>query len=253
MGCCPLGCKSIVDSDRYRPDQLFSAERKAAMALDNHWQVVRYIGVFPGFRRLRLLYQARLEYSQNLRRPRRLHYLYDLDLHRQLYPADWGRNRHRGKRIVECGSGCLMRVELDSAVARRAGRQKRWNRPVAWILLFSSFVLRAAAQEAQPDTYAGFEGNNVAGVDISAKPTFDVEAFRPLIQQKAGQPFSMKAICDSVETLQKTELFSKVQVSIKPEQAGFNILFILEPASYIGILKFPGATKTFSYTQLLQA
>jgi outer membrane protein insertion porin family len=146
-----------------------------------------------------------------------------------------------------------MRGELDSAVVRRAGRQKRWNRPIVWVLLFSSFVLRAAAQEAQPDTYAGFEGNNVAKVDISAKPTFDMEAFRPLIQQKTGQPFSMKAIRDSVEALQKTELFSKVQVSIKPEQAGLNILFILEPASYIGILTFPGATKTFTYTQLLQA
>jgi len=146
-----------------------------------------------------------------------------------------------------------MRADLDFAVVRRAGRQKRCNCPVAWLLLLSSFVLQAAAQEAQPDTYAGFEGNNVAKVDISAKPTFDVEAFRPLIQQKAGQPFSMKAIRDSVEALQKTELFSKVQVSIKPEQAGLNILFILEPASYIGILKFPGATKTFTYTQLLQA
>ncbi len=138
-----------------------------------------------------------------------------------------------------------MRAEFDSAVVRRAGREKRCNCPIVWILLFSSFVLQAAAQEAQPDTYAGFEGNNVAKVDISAKPTFDVEAFRPLIQQKAGQPFSMKAIRDSVEALQKTELFSKVQVSIKPEQAGLNILFILEPASY---RMWSGTTRTASST-----
>ncbi|MCU1340913.1 MAG: outer membrane protein [Candidatus Acidoferrum typicum] len=146
-----------------------------------------------------------------------------------------------------------MRGEPDSPVVRCAGRQIRRSCAIVGFLLFSLCVFRAAAQDAQPDTYAGFEGNNVAKVDVSAKPTFDVEAFRPLIQQKAGQPFSMKAIRDSVAALQKTEMFSKVQVSIKPEQAGLNILFILEPASYIGVLDFPGATKTFTYTQLLQA
>ena len=31
------------------------------------------------------------------------------------------------------------------------------------------------------------------------------------------------------------------------------VLFILQPASYVGILNFPGATKAFSYTQLLQS
>src|SRR5579872_7079235 len=146
----------------------------------------------------------------------------------------------------------MRRGEFDSGPVRRAATQKRRG-TIVWFLLLSSFVLQAAAQEAQPDTYAGFEGDKVAKVDISAKPTFDVEAFRSLIQQKPGQPFSVKAIRDSVEALQKTGLFSKVQVSIKPEQDGLNILFILEPASYIGILKFPGATKTFTYTQLLQA
>ena len=146
-----------------------------------------------------------------------------------------------------------MRSEPESPAVRCAGRQKSRNCAVVALLLISFCVFRAAAQEAQPDTYAGFEGNCVAKVDISAKPTYDVDAFRPLIQQKEGHPFSMKAIRDSVAALQKIGLFSKVQVSIKPEQAGLNILFILEPASYIGILNFPGATKTFSYTQLLQA
>src|ERR1700730_10683984 len=146
-----------------------------------------------------------------------------------------------------------MRSEPESLVVRCAGRQKRRNCAVVALLLISFCVFRADAQEAQPDTYAGFEGNNVAKVDVSAKPTYNVDAFRPLIQQKEGQPFSMKAIRDSVAALQKTGLFSKVQVSIKPEQAGLNILFILQPASYIGILDFPGATQTFSYTRLLQA
>ena len=136
---------------------------------------------------------------------------------------------------------------------RCAGRHRRWNGAILWFLLFSSCVFPLAAQEAQPDTYAGFEGDHVAKVDVSAKPTIDVEAFRSLIQQNAGQLFSMKAIRESVAALQNTGMFSKVQISVKPEQAGLNILFILEPASYIGMLTFPGATKTFTYTQLLQA
>ena len=146
-----------------------------------------------------------------------------------------------------------MRVESDSPVVRCAGKRREWISFLVAFLLIGFTALQAAAQDAQPDTYAGFEGENVAKIDISAKPTMDVEAFRSLLQQKAGQPFSMKAIRDTVAALQKTQLFSKVQVSIKPEQAGLNVLFILEPTSYIGMLNFPGATKTFTYTRLLQA
>src|ERR1700681_2536538 len=142
---------------------------------------------------------------------------------------------------------------IPSTSVLRDRTRKTGNVVIVWLLLFLACVLPVAAQEAQPDTYAGFEGEKVAKVDISAKPTMDVEAFRSLIQQKPDQPFSMKAIHESVDALQKTQMFSKVQVSIKPEQAGLNILFILQPASYIGILDFPGATQTFSYTRLLQA
>jgi len=145
-----------------------------------------------------------------------------------------------------------MRAESGSLVVRCAGMPRKWIFVLVAFLLISFAALQAPAQEAQPDTYAGFEGENVAKVDVSAKPTMDVEAFRPLLEQKAGRPFSMKAIRDTVAALQKTQLFSKVQVSIKPEQAGLNVLFILEPTSYIGILNFPGATKTFTYTRLLQ-
>ncbi len=137
-------------------------------------------------------------------------------------------------------------------IACRANRI-RWNWKIAWLFLIFFCALRATAQDAQPDTYAGFEGQNVSKVEISAKSTMDVEAFRSVIQQKAGQPFSIQAIRDSVTALQSTQLFSKIQVSIEPEQAGLKILFLLQPASYVGILEFPGATKTFTYTQLLQA
>ncbi len=56
-----------------------------------------------------------------------------------------------------------------------------------------------------------------------------------------------------MKALEKTKEFSKVQVSVEPEQAGLSVLFILEPASYVGIITFPGIQREFVYTRLLQA
>jgi outer membrane protein assembly factor BamA len=151
------------------------------------------------------------------------------------------------------GSTRVMRGELGSAFTSVTGIQKIWKGRIVWLICLLFCAFRSVAQDAQPDTNAGFEGQHVSKVDISAKPTMDVETFRSAIVQKAGQPFSIQAIRDSVAALQKTQRFSKVQVSIEPEQAGLSILFILQPTSYVGILSFPGATKTFGYTQLLQA
>ena len=105
--------------------------------------------------------------------------------------------------------------------------EKKWKRSFFWCLLFICFASRAIAQDAQPDTYAGFEGQHVSKIDISATPTIDVEAYRSAIVQKPGQPFSIQAIRDSVVALQKTQMFSKVQVSIEPEQTGLEGSFHL--------------------------
>ncbi|HLV94910.1 MAG TPA: POTRA domain-containing protein [Candidatus Acidoferrales bacterium] len=121
---------------------------------------------------------------------------------------------------------------------------------LSWLLWFPAALL---AQQAQPQTYADFEGKKVSRVDISQRPGFDVAPFRKLIAQKAGQPFSMSAIRESVAALQQTKEFSQVQIKVTPEQAGLDVLFILQPAYYIGIITFPGATNRFAYTELLQA
>src|SRR3984893_3430202 len=122
-----------------------------------------------------------------------------------------------------------------------------WEQPVRWI---TTYLPQASCRVIFTFLDLTHEYTTFLSIGLLA---MDVEAFRSLIQQKPDQPFCMKAIRESVDALQKTQMFSKVQVSIKPEQAGLNILFILEPASYIGVLDFPGATKTFTYTQLLQA
>jgi outer membrane protein insertion porin family len=110
----------------------------------------------------------------------------------------------------------------------------------------------AGAQEKQPTTYEGFEGRQVISVDLAAKPTMNVERFRPLLKLQQGQTFSTAALRESVEALQNTKEFSQVQVNIKPDQGGLRVTFILQPAYYVGIIFFPGAGNAFPYTRLLQ-
>ena len=135
--------------------------------------------------------------------------------------------------------------------------EKRKSLGAARFLLFLAFLTGACAfaltaQENQPSTYEGFEGRNVSKVDIAASPVMNVEAFRPLIKQQSGKPFSMAAIREGVAALQKTMLFSQVQVKVEPEQSGVHVTFLLQPSFYVGMIYFPGA-KTFSYTRMLQA
>ena len=63
----------------------------------------------------------------------------------------------------------------------------------------------------------------------------------------------MDAIRESVGALQKTNEFTQVQVSVEPQPGGLRVTFILQPASYIGLILFPGVTKRFAYTRLLEA
>ena len=131
-------------------------------------------------------------------------------------------------------------------------RKLRWAARHITLMLLSLYATAAIAQENQPSTYEGFEGRKVLKVDIAASPVMNVDAFRPLLKQKDGEPFSTAGIRDSVAALQKTALFSQVQVKVEPEQAGLHITFLLQPAFYVGIISFPGA-KSFSYTRMLQS
>lgn len=121
-------------------------------------------------------------------------------------------------------------------------------------ILFLIGAFPARGQQTTPSTYAGFEGKKVSSVDVAIQPQItDVTPFRKLIQQKAEAPFSMKAVQDSVAALQKTNLFSQVQVKVTPEASGLRVIFLLQPADFVGLISFPGATREFAYTQLLEA
>lgn len=112
--------------------------------------------------------------------------------------------------------------------------------------------VEAFAQLALQAPTASYEGQNVSAVSLIANPHRDLQPLIPVVTQKAGEPYSQKKVDDSRQALQDTGQFQKVQVSIVPEVDGLRVDFLLEPAYYFGMVKFPGAEKLFSYTRLLQ-
>jgi outer membrane protein insertion porin family len=121
---------------------------------------------------------------------------------------------------------------------------------VSGLLLLGAAGTRAQVAE---QSYAGYEGQKVSQVALSGPANTKLETFRSLLTQKEGAPFSAAAIGQSAAALKKTGLFSQVQVEITPEAEGLRVVFILQPATYIGMIRFPGAAKVFVYTRLLQA
>ena len=89
-------------------------------------------------------------------------------------------------------------------------------------------------------------------MELVANPRISVESLRSLVQQKADEPYSASKIEATISALRGTGRFSNVEVDVKPEPRGLRVTFTLEPALYFGIFDFPGATKRFSYTRLLQ-
>lgn len=99
---------------------------------------------------------------------------------------------------------------------------------------------------------ASYEGQPVGSVDLVTDPSINVQDLRRLVEQRPGQPYSNQKVQASIQALERTGIFKKVEVQVKPEASGLDVMFVMEPAYYYGVTKFPGAEKTFSYTRLLQ-
>ena len=78
------------------------------------------------------------------------------------------------------------------------------------------------------------------------------EFLRALIVQQPGEPYSNAKVQQSVAALMGTGEFSGVRVQISPDNGGLRLIFVLEPAYYLGLVEFPGAVPAFNYTRLLQ-
>jgi len=123
-------------------------------------------------------------------------------------------------------------------------------------LTLLSMVLSAtlwAQTKSSVEKQPSYQGQKVGSIELSANPKINVEQYRSLVVQKAGEPYSDKAIQDSIQALQASNAFAKVDLKVVPDPAGLKLTFILQPAYYIGLIQFPGAVKRFTYARLLQA
>ena len=121
-----------------------------------------------------------------------------------------------------------------------------------WILIPLVVLNLCCCVWSQQSSKVSYEGQKVATVELVANPKISVDALKPLIQQQPGQPYSGRKIQDTLSALKKTGNFTKVELGVRPDPAGLHITFTLEPALYFGIFDFPGASKRFAYTRLLQ-
>ena len=122
-------------------------------------------------------------------------------------------------------------------------------------LLFLLLLLTTGMAQTQlhlPNANAAYAGEKVNSIDLVANPHLDIKPFEALLVQKAGQPYSEKDVEASVAALEKSQKFTKVRMIVIPQAQGLRLTFVLEPAYYIGIIKFTEAGKHFSYVRLLQ-
>jgi len=116
------------------------------------------------------------------------------------------------------------------------------------LLVSASAMAQMAFQAAAPS----YNGQNVSGISLIANPHRDLQPLFPLVTQKVGEPYSHEKIEADAKALQQAGQFPEVKTAVVPEVAGIRVLFLLEPAYYLGVVAFPGTTRLFSYTRLLQ-
>jgi outer membrane protein insertion porin family len=124
----------------------------------------------------------------------------------------------------------------------------RWSA----LLFFLIAAVATRGQMAPVGPQALYEGQTVSAVDLIANPHRDLEPLGPLVAQKAGQPYSESNVQASIASLERNGGFEKVVVDVVPDPEGLRISFVLEPAYNLGMIDFPGASKHFAYSRLLQ-
>ena len=124
-----------------------------------------------------------------------------------------------------------------------------WTISILVIFLTTSYV---ECQQASQSNKVSYDGQKVAMVELVANPKISLDSLRSLVQQKTDEPYAASKVESTVSALRGTGRFSNVEVDVKPDPGGLRVTFTLEPALYFGVFDFPGATKRFSYTRLLQ-
>jgi outer membrane protein insertion porin family len=127
--------------------------------------------------------------------------------------------------------------------------------------MFVSGSVRARAQDASKqmpktapqvqEVLPSYDGQPVAAVELAGQPQLDSGSLEHLLEQKEGEPFSMSKIDRTIAALKATGKVKEVVLEIRPQPDGIRVMFVLQPAIYFGIYRFPGAER-FAYSRLIQ-
>jgi outer membrane protein assembly factor BamA len=142
---------------------------------------------------------------------------------------------------------------MISPISKGIAKDKRRPPKLLAAMLVILATVAAPPARTQTNPSINYEGERVTGIDLASRPESDVEYLRALVTQQPEQPYSNAKVEQSIAALKDTGEFSSVGVQVVPDNGGVRLTFVLEPAYYLGLVRFPGATPTFTYTRLLQA
>lgn len=96
-----------------------------------------------------------------------------------------------------------------------------------------------------------YEGQKVLSIQLAGQPELNPDSLLPSIELRADEPFSQSKANTTIAALEKKG-YQSVELDIRPDSDGIQVLFVLQPALYFGIYDFPEATRIFGYSRLLQ-
>src|SRR5947209_3329342 len=117
--------------------------------------------------------------------------------------------------------------------------------------LLAPMSMGLRAQQLTPPTIS-YEGQPVSSVEIAGRPDLNVKQLQQLIAQPLNAPYSQQKIDQTIAALKKSGHADDVQLEVRPQSTGLEVMFVLQPAMYFGMFDFGKATNVFSYTRLLQ-
>jgi outer membrane protein insertion porin family len=125
------------------------------------------------------------------------------------------------------------------------------SRYASYLCVFVLALRLLPAQQLTPSTIS-YEGQNVSSVDVAGRPDLNLRQLRQLIAQPVDKPYSKEKVDATIAALKQAGQFKDVQLEVRPQANGLQVLFVLQPAYYFGIFDFGKATTVFSYPRLLQ-
>ncbi len=150
-----------------------------------------------------------------------------------------------------------LRISLTAQIGRPSRAMKTFQRWIGTSILvavaagLASLSPKLHSQVQAETAGISYEGQRVASVQLAGQPDGTPRKLRALIAQPENAPYSQAKVDETVAALKKSGAAKDVAVEVTPTAQGVTVVFILKPAYYFGVYRFPKAEKVFSYTRLL--